>query len=492
MLADPGIGHNGGPTLNPVLRPFWTARTNERGEKIRNRILYGGRSSSKSWDAAAFAIFLACNYRLRILCARQFQNKIEESVYTLLKIQIERFGLRDQFRILDNKIIHKRTGTEFMFYGLWRHIDEIKSLEGIDICWLEEAHALTEAQWKILSPTVRREGSQFWAVFNPVLTSDFAWRRFVVNPPRGTLVRKINYNENPFLSQTMLDVIDDAKAEDEDEFRHVYLGEPRDDDDAAVIKRSWIMAAIDAHKTFGIEPAGRRRVGFDVADSGADKNATIYAHGQVALDSDLWKAGEDELLISATRARATAARYGADLTYDSIGVGASVGAKVHELNAAERAAAIGEARPPVIVQCQGFNAGGAVWRPEVIYTRSHPLKKNKDMFANAKAQAWWQVADMFRETSRAVKAGAPSSEDMIFIDSNMPNLMPLIDELCTPRRDYDNAGRVKVESKKDLAKPTREGGPQPSPNLADAFIMCYAKTGGEPMRVQPVDRSRTR
>ena len=154
---------------------------------------------------------------------------------------------------------------------------------------------------------MRREGSQFWAVFNPVLTSDFAWRRFVVNPPRGTLVRKINYNENPFLSQTMLDVIDDAKAEDEDEFRHVYLGEPRDDNDAAVIKRSWIMAAIDAHKTFGIEPAGRRRVGFDVADSGADKNATIYAHGQVALDSDLWKAGEDELLISATRARATAA-----------------------------------------------------------------------------------------------------------------------------------------------------------------------------------------
>src|SRR4051812_24899975 len=121
-----------GPTLNPVLRDFWTAKRNERGESIRNRVLYGGRASSKSWDAAGFAIYLAQRYKLKFLCARQFQNKIEESVYSLLVMQIERFGLRDQFRILDNKIIHRRTGSEFVFYGLWRHISEIKSLEGID------------------------------------------------------------------------------------------------------------------------------------------------------------------------------------------------------------------------------------------------------------------------------------------------------------------------------------------------------------------------
>lgn len=486
------MGHNGGPTLNPVLHPFWTAPVNEKGERIRNRILYGGRSSSKSWDAAAFAIFLACNYKLRILCARQFQNKIEESVYSLLKIQIERFGLQSQFRILDNKIIHKYTGTEFMFYGLWRHIGEIKSLEGIDLCWLEEAHALTEEQWKILSPTVRREGSQFWAVFNPILTTDFAWRRFVVNPPRGTLVRKINYTENPFLSDTMRDVIDDAKQEDEDEFRHIYLGEPRDNDDDSIIKRSWVMAAIDAHKLFGIEPAGRKVVGFDVADGGKDKNALVFAHGPVASWSDMWKAGEDQLLYSATRAHTAAAERGAELIYDSIGVGAMTGAKINELNAEERKMAVAAYRPATQISARGFNAGGAVWKPEATYARSHPRKINKDMFANAKAQAWWLVADAFRETSRAVREGRPSEEDMIFIDSTMPNLPLLIDELCTPRRDFDIAGRVKVESKKDLAKATREGGPAPSPNLADAFIMCYAKTGGEPMKVQPPPTTRSR
>jgi phage terminase large subunit len=282
------------PTLNPALRSFWQAAANDQGEPIRNRVLYGGRSSSKSWDAAGFAIFLAQAFTVKFLCARQFQNKIEESVYTLLVATIDRYGLRDQFRILENKIIHRRTGSEFIFYGLWRHINEIKSLEGVDVCWLEEAHALTPAQWQILEPTVRKEGSQFWLIFNPMLSTDFVWRRFVLNPPPGTIKRLINYTENPFLSATMLRVIEAAQEEDEEDYTHVYLGVPKDDDEGAVIKRSWIMAAIDAHKALGIEPTGRSQVGFDVADSGTDKCALIHAKGPLATWADLWKASEEE------------------------------------------------------------------------------------------------------------------------------------------------------------------------------------------------------
>ncbi|WP_367347569.1 PBSX family phage terminase large subunit [Sphingobium yanoikuyae] len=466
----PGIGHNGGPTLNEALEGFWLAADNEKREPIRNRVLYGGRASSKSWDAAGFAIYLACNTKIRVLCARQFQNKIEESVYTLLKQTIERFGLRHQFDILDNKIRHKITGSEFVFYGLWRHIGEIKSLEGIDICWLEEAHALTAEQWKVLEPTIRKEGSQFWIIFNPQLSTDFAWRRFVVNPPPGTIRRLINYTENPFLSSTMMSVIDAARDEDEDEFQHIYLGVPKDDDNNAVIKRSWIMACVDAHLHLGITPTGRNRVGFDVADSGNDKNAIVATRGPLAISSDQWKAGEDELLKSATRARAACVEYDADLVYDSIGVGAGVGAKVNELNT-----------PAETVHHTGFNAGDGVIRPKEIYARSHPPKKNIDMFANAKAQAWWHVADRARNTFNAVKKGMTFDQaDMIFVDGDMPNLSLLIDELCTPKRDFDNAGKVKVESKKDLAKANRDGGPQPSPNLADAFIMAFAPV--EPKR----------
>lgn len=453
-----------GPTLNPALRQFWRASVNAKGELIRNRVLYGGRSSSKSWDAAGFAIFLAQAFTVKFLCARQFQNKIEESVYTLLVATIDRYGLRDQFRILESKIIHRRTGSEFIFYGLWRHINEIKSLEGVDVCWLEEAHALTPAQWRVLEPTVRKEGSQFWLIFNPILSTDFVWRRFVLNPPPGTISRMINFDENPFLSDTMLRVIEAARDEDEDEFNHVYRGLPRDDDEGAVIKRSWAMAAIDAHKALGIEPSGRNQIGFDVADSGTDKCALVHAYGPLATWSEQWKAGEDELLKSATRARAACVERSASLVYDSIGVGAGVGAKVNELNG-----------PGGTVSHTGFNAGGAVEKPDKIYARSHPPKTNRDMFANAKAQAWWNVADRFRNTFNAVKKGATfPADELIFLSSEMDNLQLLIDELCTPKRDFDNAGKVKVESKKDLAKSNRPGGAQPSPNLADAFVMAFA------------------
>lgn len=464
MNAHPRFEIDSSPTLNPALRSFWEAPVNDKGEPIRIRVLYGGRSSSKSWDAAGFAIFLAQAFTVKFLCARQFQNKIEESVYTLLVATIDRYGLRGQFRILDNKIIHRRTGSEFIFYGLWRHINEIRSLEGVDVCWLEEGHALTAEQWRVLEPTLRKEGSQFWLIFNPMLSTDFVWRRFVLNPPPGTIKRMINYTENRFLSDTILRVIEATKAEDEEEYAHVYLGVPKDDDEGSVIKRSWIMASIDAHLALGIEPTGKSQLGFDVADSGTDKNALVHAHGSLATWADQWKAGEDELLKSATRAWTAAVERDAQLVYDSIGVGAGVGAKVNELNG-----------PEGNVIHIGFNAGGGVSRPDELYARSHPKKTNRDMFANAKAQQWWIAADRFRNTFSAVKKGDEIPGDqLIFLSSEMDHLQLLIDELCTPKRDFDNAGKVKVESKKDLAKKNRLGGAQPSPNLADAFVMAFA------------------
>jgi phage terminase large subunit len=438
------------PRLNPVLREFWMT-------PARNRVLYGGRSSSKSWDAAGFAIFLAQSMKLKFLCTRQFQNRIEDSVYTLLKIQIERFGLRSKFRILDNKIICTATGSEFVFYGLWRQIDEVKSIESIDIHWSEEAHLLTEEQWKVLEPTIRKQGSQHWLIFNPRLATDFVYKRFVQNPPPRTVKRLINYDENPFLSQTMRDVIEAAREEDEDEFNHIYLGQPKDDDETSVIKRSWLMAAIDGHKTLGIEITGSRRLGFDVADAGEDACAMVQAHGPLSTWSHSWKAKEDELLKSCTLVWTRARDEDASITYDAIGVGAGSGAKFNELNAAQGAR----------VQHTKFFAGGAVVRPDAHYDPVSKVK-NKDFFANVKAQAWWLVADRFRNTCNAVRNGQKFSVDeMLFLDSAMPNLNQLIDELSTPKRDYDNAGRVKVESKKDLSK--REVA---SPNLADAHIMA--------------------
>lgn len=447
-------------TLNPVLKPFWQTQS-------RNKILYGGRASSKSWDAAGFAIYLANRYNLRFLCVRQIQNKIEQSVYALLKIQIERFGLKDNFKITDNKIINKRTGAEFMFYGLWRHIDEIKSIESVDVLWSEESHALTEGQWEILEPTIRKEGSECWLIFNPALVSDFVWQNFVINPPKNTLVRKINYTENGFLSRTALEVIESKKERDPDTFPHVYLGEPRQDNDDSVIKASWVNACIDAHlKIPNFDDSGTEFLGFDIADSGSDKCATISRKGGIAYHCDEWKGLEDELLKSCTRAYNTARKSDAKIIYDAIGVGATAGSKFKELG---------------YKKYEKFVAGGAVLFPEKLYA---PKITNKDMFCNLKSQAWWGVADRMRTTYQVVMAiannkpiPAHNKDDLISISSDIDNLEKLKMELSSPLRVFDNHGKVMVEKKEDMLKRGL-----PSPNIADAFIMAYAPSKA-PMRI---------
>lgn len=479
--------------LNPALRDFWAAKRDGNGRRILYRALHGGRSSSKTWDAAGFAIWLAGTFRVKFLCTRQIQNKIEDSVHTVLKNTIERMakhGLTkySDWRLLDNKIINRRTGSEFVFYGLWRHYREIKGLEGIDICWVEEAEGLTQDQWEILNPTLRADFAQFWLVWNPHLVTDFVWKRFVETPLPGTITREINWQDNPFLTDTMRDKIADAYADDPEEAEHIYGGVPRTNDDDAVIKRSWALAAVDAHILLGIQPSGWKRIGFDVADKGKDKCALIYAHGPLASWSDLWKAHENEGMKSSRRAWNAAGERDAQIIYDNIGVGANVGAHINSFNEKDE-----YGRPsPYTIRHMGFNAGGPVWRPESRYGMTK--KTNLEMFANLKAQSWWHVADLFRNTFNEVAAfklaqetGQPyiprhDPSDMIFIDSNIDNLGLLITELSTPRRDFDNAGKVKVEAKSEMQKANRPGGPAPSPNLADAMVMAFSP-GQRPMTI---------
>lgn len=445
------------PSMNPVLKDFWLTPS-------RYKILYGGRASSKSWDAAAHTVRLARMVKCRILCLRMFQNKIEESVYNLIKSQAERFGVAHEFTFQKNKITHNITGTEFLFYGIARNINEIKSLEGVDLCWIEEAQSLTETMWDVLEPTIRKEGSEILIVFNPQIITDFVYQHFVVNPPKGALVRKINYHENKFLSKTALEGIEERKERDYDNYLHVYEGEPLTDDDNVIIKRSWLLAAVDAHEKLGIEPDGRTFIGYDVADSGEDKNAAILVKGVLTESAEEWKGREDELLESCQRVWQMADRNKAHVQYDSIGVGAGVGSKFKELNIDRYGE--GKLTEPQYVTYTPFNAGGAVVNPKAKYDDG---VFNQDFFSNVKAQAWWMIADRLRDTYNAVEKGHDvDPANIISLSSDCEQLEKLITELSTPRRHFDGKGKVKVESKDDLAKRDVK-----SPNLADAFIMAH-------------------
>lgn len=438
--------------LNDYLKDFWAA-------PARNRVLYGGRDSSKTWDAAANAILLAHMTKTRFMCTRQFQNRIADSVYTVLVDTIERFGLADDFDVTNNRIESLRTGSDFIFYGRARNIADIKGVERVDIHWSEESELLTSEEWMIIDATVRKECSEHWIIFNPRLGQDYVYQRFVVNPPADTVVKLINYDKNPFISNTSRKRIEAMKIDSPEDYEHYYLGVPWADDEQAIIKRSWIEAAIDAHIKLGFEITGPDKIGFDVADDGGDMCANIHTKGSVALWGEEWKAREDELLKSCGRTYANASSRNAHIYYDSIGVGAMAGAKFDEINQQNGGR----------LQYTKFNAGAAVANPDQYYAFVGQIK-NKDYFCNLKSQTWWGVADRFRNTYNAVTNGVKYPVDeLISISSAMPHLEKLKTELSTPIRDFDNNGKVKVESKKALAKRDVK-----SPNLADAFVMCFS------------------
>ena len=444
--------------LNPALKDFWQSNA-------RYKALYGGRASSKSHDAAGFAVYLAANYNVRFLCARQFQNRISESVYTLIKDKIENSVFRGEFVLTNNSILHKGTGSEFLFYGIARNLSEIKSTEGIDILWLEEAHYLTKEQWLVIEPTIRKEGSQIWLIWNPDEYMDFVYQNFVVNPPKDCIRRQINWQENPFLSETMVAVIAEAYERDAKAAEHIYGGIPKMGGDKSIINLTYIMAAIDAHKKLGWEPVGKRQIGFDVADDGDDANALVESYGNVVLYAEEWDGLEDELLKSCVKVYNRAVESGSKIVWDSIGVGASAGSKFKELNEARN----------FNIEYDAFNAGGAIDNPDGIYLKlPHKDITNRDHFSNLKAQKWVEVADRFRKTYENVTQGAKHpTDELISINSETfpKNLLEQLKmELSQPRKDTDGNGRFKVESKKDLKARGID-----SPNIADAFIMSMIK-----------------
>jgi phage terminase large subunit len=437
------------PTLNKNLKSFWKTKVTPDNDPVIGRVLYGGRMSSKSHDAAGVAIARA-NYREeRFLCTRMYQNRIADSVYTLLKDKISYFGLQSQFKIYADAIEHKYNDSLFRFYGIARNIDEIKSFEGATVWWNEESHNLTENMFTIIRPTImRNEGAEMWFTLNPGVMSDYSYQRLIANPPKGFLVRKINYDENGFLGKQALMDIANEFDEDYELAEHIYLGVPYSDDDQAIIKRSWLEAAVDAHIKLGIDLSGGRTVGYDVADSGDDKNAVAVFNGSICDHIEEWKAGEDELEKSAMRAWSFV--HDGWLVYDSIGVGAHVGSTLNSKG--------------FLSGYSKFNAGATVERPDDKYA---PDIRNKDKFENLKAQAWQDVADRLRNTYNAVNKGMKfEPSELISISSDIDCLEKLKTELCTPRKDTSKRGLDMVESKKDLAK--RDVA---SPNKADAFIM---------------------
>ena len=164
----------------------------------RYKVIHGGRGSAKSWSVARALVSIGATKPIRVLCARETQKSIQESVHRLLKDQIESLGL-DQFYTIQENKIPGTNGTEFTFAGIRQQgVANLKSYEGTDICWVEEAQVVTKKSWDVLIPTIRKPGSEIWVTFNPELDTDETFSRFVVRPPEESVIIEMNWQDNPW------------------------------------------------------------------------------------------------------------------------------------------------------------------------------------------------------------------------------------------------------------------------------------------------------
>ncbi len=213
-------------------------------EPKRYKVMYGGRGGAKSWAAARALLILGTSRPLRILCAREIQKSIADSVHQLLKDQIVNLDLTDFYDVQNTAIIGKN-GTTFGFEGLKHNIQSLKSYEGTDICWVEEAHTVSKSSWDILIPTIRKEGSEIWITFNPELEEDETYQRFVVNPPKESVVVKVGWQDNPWFPEVLRMEKDELRTRDPLAYETVWEGKPKQAVEGAVYAEELRKAAED-------------------------------------------------------------------------------------------------------------------------------------------------------------------------------------------------------------------------------------------------------
>lgn len=193
-------------------------------EPKRYKVLYGGRGGGRSWSCARALLLMGVDRSIRVLCARELQNSIAESVHQLLSDQIQALHLDDYYTVQRDRIIGS-SGTSFVFEGIRNNVNKIRSFEGIDYCWVEEANKVSANSWEVLIPTIRKENSEIWITFNPELEEDYTYRRFVKNAdPELMIVVKTTWRDNRFFPEILKKERDALKALNYDSYLNVWEG----------------------------------------------------------------------------------------------------------------------------------------------------------------------------------------------------------------------------------------------------------------------------
>lgn len=194
----------------------------------REASVHGGRFSLKSHTVARVLLIRARMEKIRVACFREFQNSISESSHQLLKDLIELYELTD-FEVTDKSIVNKVNGSDFLFKGLHRNEQNVKSTEGIDIAWVEEAQTVSKSSLEVLTPTVRKDGSQIIYTYNRLLENDPIYERLIIEGRPNTLVINVNYDtalKYGWMPENIRLEMEDDKEKRPGLYKHKWLGEP--------------------------------------------------------------------------------------------------------------------------------------------------------------------------------------------------------------------------------------------------------------------------
>ena len=450
----------------------------------RFKVMEGGRGSAKSRSAAAALVLRAAHKKTRILCTRELQHSIQESVHKLLSDTVTRLGYDKHFTVT-NTHIRCKNGSEFIFSGIKNNTNKIKSMEDVDVCWCEEAEAITEASWRILTPTIRASGSEVWVVFNAYDVEDPTYTRFITPfsdelDAHGTYtdelhhVERMNYEDNVWFPYELQLEMEKMKEEHYRDYLHVWMGQPVGASENAIIDPLWVRAAIDAHLKLGFEPAGVKSVGFDPADTGNDSKAYVVRHGSVVTHCRAWFDGDITDAIGAVFDVARDLR-ATDLVFDQVGVGSAV---KHHIKLLEGRDAF---------TTTGFLGNDIPKDPAALYMDD---RRMDDTFRNLRAQAFWFIRDRFEKTYRAVEKGKYiDPNELISLDSSMEGLTKLCSELSRIERKrgaiYNN--QIQIESKEDMKQRGLK-----SPGLADSLMYAFSNPAPNPGWAKKIDYTDSR
>jgi phage terminase large subunit len=445
----------------------------------RYKIAFGGRGGYKTESIARAILFLAASKPINVLCAREIQKSIKDSVHSTMKRLVRELKMSHLFDVFENEIRGKN-GSRISYTGLLRNIESIKSSDSIDIVWVEEAESVSDDSWNTLVPTIRKSGSEIWISFNPKDEFSWIWNKAKTHiddirangfyEDDSVYIVKTFLEENPFATSELIEESRILKESNPKLWLHIYGGEVYSDYKDSIIKPEWFDAAIDAHKKLGFKPIGVKSNGFDLADTG-DAKALMQRHGSVITNNLRWTHGElpEAIDIGFEKSELWKSEY---LVYDADGLGASMKVYLANVTTNKR------------IEVSPYNGNASVDWPDMLYTEyedqpESEKKKFKDLFRNRRSQYYCFLADRFHATYNAIeKKIYTNPEKLISLSSELEDMDVLKSELIQIKRVRGNNSFYQIQSKKDAIK---EG--IKSPNMADALKMCFANPEPKPKYV---------